>query len=153
MIAETTSRVTKHTPEHLNQRIVDRTIRNIMTYGTSPAEIDRRLAKLDREWDMERMLEANASSLVVAGILLGVFLNHWFYLISFLVGAFLLQHSIQGWCPPIRLFRRLGFRTHAEIAAEHYALRFLRGDFDNLTAPSKEDPKARAEKAFRLFQW
>jgi hypothetical protein len=42
---------------------------------------------------------------------------------------------------------------HAEIAAEHYALRFLRGDFDNLTAPSKDKPQERANKAFRLFQW
>jgi hypothetical protein len=36
--------------------------------------------------------------------------------ISFLVGAFLLQHAIQGWCPLIQLFRRLGFRTQTEIA-------------------------------------
>jgi hypothetical protein len=153
MIAETTSRVTKHTPEHLNRKIIDKTIKNILTHGISGPQIEDRLKELDREWDMERMLEANASTLVVVGILLGAFVSGWFYLISFFVGAFLLQHAIQGWCPPIRLFRRLGFRTHAEIAAEHYALRFLHGDFDNLTAPEKDDLKARAEKAFQLFKW
>lgn len=153
MITDTTSRVPKHTPENLNQNIVDETINNVLTHGASGPEIDRRLKTLDKEWDIERMLEANASTLVIIGVLLGAFASPWFYLISLFVGAFLLQHAIQGWCPPIRLFRRLGFRTHAEIAAEHYALRFLRGDFDNLTAPPKEDPRSRAEKAFRLFRW
>lgn len=153
MIAQTTSRVPRHTPDNLNQNIIDETINNILTHGASASEIDRRLKDLDKEWDIERMLEANASTLVIIGLILGAFASPWFYLISFFVGAFLLQHAIQGWCPPIRLFRRLGFRTHAEIAAEHYALRFLRGDFDNLTAPSKEKPQERANKAFRLFQW
>lgn len=153
MIAQTTSRVPRHTPDNLNQNIIDETINNILTHGASASEIDRRLKDLDKEWDIERMLEANASTLVIIGLILGAFASPWFYLISFFVGAFLLQHAIQGWCPPIRLFRRLGFRTHAEIAAEHYALRFLRGDFDNLTAPSKEKPQERAKKAFRLFQW
>jgi hypothetical protein len=153
MIAQTTSRVPRHTPENLNQNIIDETINNILNHGASAPEIERRLKDLDKEWDIERMLEANASTLVIIGLILGAFASPWFYLISFFVGAFLLQHAIQGWCPPIRLFRRLGFRTHAEIAAEHYALRFLRGDFDNLTAPSKEGPKSRAEKAFELFRW
>lgn len=153
MIAQTTSRVPRHTPDNLNQNIIDETINNILTHGASASGIDRRLKDLDKEWDIERMLEANASTLVIIGLILGAFASPWFYLISFFVGAFLLQHAIQGWCPPIRLFRRLGFRTHAEIAAEHYALRFLRGDFDNLTAPSKEKPQERAKKAFRLFQW
>jgi hypothetical protein len=153
MMAETTSRVPKHTPEHLNRKIIDKTINNILTHGISGPQIESRLKALDREWDIERLLQANASSLVVIGVLLGVFANHWFYLVPFLVGIFLLQHSIQGWCPPIRLFRRLGFRTCAEIAAEHYALRFLRGDFNNLTAPPKDDLEARADKAFRPFRW
>jgi hypothetical protein len=153
MIAQTTSRVPRHTPDNLNQSIIDETINNILSHGASASEIDRRLKDLDKEWDIERMLEANASTLVIIGLILGAFASPWFYLVSFFVGVFLLQHAIQGWCPPIRLFRRLGFRTHAEIAAEHYALRFLRGDFDNLTAPSKDKPQERANKAFRLFQW
>jgi hypothetical protein len=44
-------------------------------------------------------------------------------------------------------------REEPEIAAEHYALRFLRGDFDNLTAPPKEDIETRTRKAFELFEW
>ncbi len=42
------------------------------------------------KWDMERMWEANASNLVIIGIILGTFVWVWLYLISLLVGVFLL---------------------------------------------------------------
>jgi hypothetical protein len=48
--------------------------------------------------------------------------------------GFLLQHAVQGWCPPIALFRRIGIRTRREIDAEKHALRVLRGDFDDVAA-------------------
>ena len=50
--------------------------------------------------------------------------------------SFLLQHALQGWCPPLPLFRRLGVRTAREIARERYALQALRGDFDDVPAPA-----------------
>ena len=40
--------------------------------------------------------------------------------------------NLQGWGPPVPLFRRLGFRTRAEIARERYALKGIRGDFAGL---------------------
>ena len=46
-----------------------------------------------------------------------------------LVSAFLLQHSVQGWCPPIRVLRRLGFRTSFKIEEERQALKAIRGDY------------------------
>ena len=153
MIADTTTRVPRHTPQHLNQRIEGRARQSVARHAANPEQIDRRLAELDREWDIERMLETNASSLVVLGTLLGTWWSAWFYWIPFLVGSFLLQHAIQGWCPPIRLFRRLGFRTQAEIATEHYALRALRGDFDDLSAIRDGEAKARGEAAYRAMEW
>lgn len=60
-----------------------------------------------------------------------------------LVAGFLLQHSVQGWCPPISLFRRLGVRTATEIDEERYALRALRGDFRDVSASDGRDPAAR----------
>ena len=53
-------------------------------------------------------------------------------LLSGLVPAFLLQHAVQGWCPPIAVLRRFGFRTRGEIDAERTALKALRGDFEGL---------------------
>ncbi len=45
---------------------------------------------------------------------------------------FLLQHALQGWCPPVPFFRERGVRTAAEIGRERYALKALRDDFRNL---------------------
>ena len=153
MFSDTTTRVPRHTPDALNERIREKTRLNLIRWGTTEENIEKRMKTLNREWDIERVLEANASSLVVMGTLLGAFLNPWFHLIPFLVGGFLLQHAVQGWCPPIRLFRRLGFRTHAEIASEYYALRAIRGDFEAVAARLQDDPASRAEEALRLAHW
>lgn len=152
-VAPTTTRVPSHTPDYLNQRILDRSREQIENCAAYPDRIEARLSALDREWDIERLLEANASSLVVAGTLLGYLASAWFYWLPLLVGGFLLQHALQGWCPPIRLFRRLGFRTHAEIATEYYTLRALRGDFHALPEAGTKDPKEKAENLLRLMAW
>ena len=149
----TTTRVPSHTPDHLNQKIQRLGLENVTTYAADPGRIDQRLSELNREWDIERVLEANASSLVVLGTLLGYLASVWFYWLPFLVGSFLLQHAIQGWCPPVRLFRRLGFRTHAEIASEYYSLRLLRGDFRELSRLEGSTPREKAEKIFHTMAW
>jgi hypothetical protein len=97
--------------------------------GRSSREISDRLSRLDREWDIERTLEANAASVGLLGVGLGAFVSRWFLILPTAVTAFLLQHAIQGWCPPVPLLRHLGFRTSREIDDERVALKALRGDF------------------------
>src|SRR5205823_697834 len=89
----------------------------------------RRLAELDREWDIERTLEANAATVCLAGLALGATVDKRLFVLPAAVAGFLLQHAVQGWCPPVPLFRRLGVRTQSEIDEERYALKALRGDF------------------------
>ena len=143
MIPATTARVPAHTPPEYNQCIRRTTQSNVARYAAQgPEAIDRRLAELDHEWDIERLLEANASSLVVLGCALGAFVSRKFFVLPALVGGFLLQHAIQGWCPPVPLFRRLGVRTQREIDEERFALKALRGDFDHFR---DEPPAARSD--------
>jgi hypothetical protein len=59
------------------------------------------------------------------------------------VGSFLLQHAIQGWCPPLPVFRRLVYRTQSEIDYERYALKSLRGDFRSLPSPAGDGTSAK----------
>ena len=130
MIPSTTARVPLHTPDRYNEAIRRRTEANVARYASAgPGAIERRLQELDREWDIERTLEANASSVALAGLALGAFVDRRLFVLPALVAGFLLQHAVQGWCPPVPLFRRLGFRTSAEIDEERYALKALRGDF------------------------
>jgi hypothetical protein len=113
-----------------NDRIQARTLHDVSRYiGADPVFIDERLRELEREWGVERTLQANAASLALLGLGLGLTLNRRFLLLPVVAAAFLLEHAVQGWCPPISVMRRLGIRTAAEIQEEIIALRILRGDF------------------------
>jgi hypothetical protein len=130
-------RVEAHTAEHVNQRIDYGARNRVIAYaGQSESRLSRRINDLDREWDIERWLEMNASSLALSGLLLGLFVNRKFFAIPGVVLPFLLLHAVQGWCPPIPFLRRLGVRTSREIDREKYALKALRGDFAGLSGPS-----------------
>lgn len=117
---------------------MDNTIRqSIARYkGRSKEEISERIRELDQEWSLERTLEVNASTLALSGTLLGAFVNKRWFILPGIVTTFLLQHGIQGWCPPLQIMRSLGIRSRREIDEERYALKALRGDFDDISPKS-----------------
>lgn len=137
MLPDTNRRVAQHTCEHVNRQIREQTRRNVARYANaSAADIQRRLNELDQEWDIERTLEANAATLALGGLVLGATVSRKWFIFPGVIAAFLLQHSLQGWCPPVPVFRRLGIRTSAEINEERYALKAARGDFDQVAQDS-----------------
>jgi hypothetical protein len=130
-IPSTDGRVPLHTSDRNNARIHEQTQRNLSSFaGASRPQIDERIAALRREWDVERMLEANAATVAMAGLVLGITVDKRFLALPVLVAGFLFQHAVQGWCPPLPVMRRLGVRTSAEIHAEILALRLMRDDFN-----------------------
>jgi hypothetical protein len=133
MLPSTVGRVPAQTEEAINEQIRRQTEQNIERFwNAGPAAIEQRLAELDREWDIERTLEANAATACLTGLTLGATVDRRWYFLPAIVAGFLLQHALQGWCPPLPIFRRLGIRTSYEIDYERYALKALRGDFDHL---------------------
>jgi hypothetical protein len=133
MIPSTVERVPVHTAPNVNERIRRQTRDNVLRAAADgPLAIERRLGELDREWDIERTLEANAATASLVGLTLGATVNKKFFILPAIVGGFLLQHAVQGWCPPVPILRRMGFRTQSEIEQERYALKALRGDFQNV---------------------
>ena len=139
MLPSTVERVPQNTAHEVNEAIRRRTEASIAkTIGSGPAAIERRLRELDHEWDTERLLEANASSIMLVGLVLGTTANRKFLLLPVAVAAFLLMHALQGWCPPLPALRRLGVRTQSEIESERYALKAWRGDFARMGAREPE---------------
>jgi hypothetical protein len=112
----------------------------IRFYATQPRDaISRRIGELDREWDIERILETNASSVALAGLLLGLTRGRKYLLLTAGVLGFLLMHAVQGWCPPVPVLRQAGIRTRSEIDREKFALKILRGDFEDIhPVPAEE---------------
>ena len=132
MLPASAHRVAEQTTPEVNRRIRREMEERIAYFAARSHEIGARLATLDREWDVERTLEANAATLAFAGVVLGAAADRRWLLLPAAVTAFLLQHATHGWCPPRPVLRRLGFRTRTEIDRERYALKALRGDFDGL---------------------
>jgi hypothetical protein len=131
-------RVRRYTPAEINARIdaeIDRTVQHYA--GADRNELSRHIEELDREWDIERVLETNAASFSLLGLVMSqIHSPKWLWLTTGVAG-FLLQHALQGWCPPIPVLRRLGIRTRSEIDREKYMLKALRGDFQSLPQAQK----------------
>ncbi|MCE5278114.1 MAG: YgaP-like transmembrane domain [Planctomycetaceae bacterium] len=143
--AGTAERVQEHSPEEVNEMIREQIRARVRSLSHEIETIDRRLSQIDREWDIERTLEANAAVVLLLGVLLSL-RRRWLAVLPLAVGGFLLQHAVQGWCPPVELFRRAGVRTMKEIDAERYALKALRGDFKDA---DQGQPMERAEAALQ----
>lgn len=125
-------RVQNHTSNAVNSMIHEEMLERLVYFALHPGRIGERLAELDREWDIERALEANAATVALSGLALGIFSDRRWLALPVFVAGFLLQHAVQGWCPPLPMLRRLGFRTSHEIDQERYALKALRGDFQKV---------------------
>lgn len=63
----THERVPAHTADHINWRIQRGIEQRVQRLEDAPAGISQRLKELDAEWDIERAIEANASSIAFIG--------------------------------------------------------------------------------------
>lgn len=132
-VAPNRDRVREHTAPPVNARIDALTRATIdATLSGGPQAIERRSLELDAEWDIDRALMVNFAvaggasfsiglSRYVNSPLLGPRRKGMLYFFGAQLG-FLLLHGLVGWCPPASLFRRLGFRTKAEIETERRLL-------------------------------
>ena len=145
---ETADRVRANTSAEINREIDRDADARVREYAQkTEVELTGRIDELDREWDMERLLETNASALAFTGLALGIVHSKKWLIIPGIVLPFLFQHAVQGWCPPVPLFRRLGVRTRGEIDREKYALKVLRGDFEEIGSVPNADKALEAVRS------
>lgn len=70
---DSTDRVRNHTPASFNQKIDAQLTERLHHYANqSKAAISERIEALKYEWDIERVLELNAFSLAVIGVMLSL---------------------------------------------------------------------------------
>lgn len=141
----TSLRVERNTAPRVNARLKARDDAEVARLeDASPEELTKRIEELSHEWDVERLLQFNASVLAFTGTVLGHTVNRRFMAMPAVIFGFFLQHALQGWCPPVPVFRRLGVRTRREIERERYALKALRGDFEELNGLPLGQARVRA---------
>lgn len=126
-------RVRKNTSPSANHKIDEEILNNIKHYADLPeGEVTQRIRELDKEWDIERVLDINLSTIALSGIALSIFKSRKWLALPTVVLAFFAQYAIQGWCPPVKLLRFLKVRTRNEIDIEKHALKALKGDYEDL---------------------
>lgn len=132
-INPTATRVQMNSKPEMNQRVKRRIEARIKYYATTePVELNKQINRLEEEWDTERVLETSFASVVIISSLVGYALNKKWIAVAGIAGIFMLQHALQGWCPPLATIRRAGIRTAEEISAEKFALKAMRGDFNHI---------------------
>jgi hypothetical protein len=131
MLTRTIDRVPANTPPQSNARIRRQIEGNIAYFARHPNAIPRRLEELEREWDIERVLETMSAGFSLGGLLLSIAGRRRWLLLTLAVQGFFLQHALQGWCPPLPLLRRIGIRTAQEVEEERYALLQILDEFDH----------------------
>ena len=78
---DSAKRVPEHTPTDVNLEIADGIRRSIAYYDEHQEDIPRRLAELDREWDVERTLATSSSGLSLFGLAMAAAgFRRWLYL-------------------------------------------------------------------------
>lgn len=90
----------------------------------------RRLRELDEEWDIESVLESNASIVTALGVMAGAVVNRRMPSVPVSWTASLVRLAATGLLPVVPLLRRLGLRTSREIEIERLALTIMLGDLD-----------------------
>ena len=110
-IATSAERVPRTTEEEIDRRIQAEIERTVRWHASNPQHIAKRLCELDAEWDVERAIHANASTLAFAGIVLGARGNRSWLLLSALATAFLLQHALRPHGPRVEDLRHVGDPT------------------------------------------
>ncbi len=142
---ETKDRVRANTSAEVNARLDGETVERLRRCATAgEEEISSRIEELEREWDIERYLSTNASVIAFAGVILAALHSIYWLIVPGVVLPFLFLHAVQGWCPPLPIFRRRGVRTRKEIERERYALKVLRGDFSRFEKQVNDDDRAQS---------
>src|SRR4029077_20374033 len=95
MVAKTINRVPANTAPEINQRIARQTDQNVAYFTQHPDQIPLRLRELDEEWDIERALATASAGMPLTGIVLSILRGRAWLLLSVMVQAFFLQHSLQ----------------------------------------------------------
>lgn len=140
LLPPTTQKSAINTCYQTNERIRNRTLCSIEAIkDCGESVLSQRIEALNYEWDTERVLETNAAAVTLITSVLGLITKrHYMFLLTGTVGAFLLMHALEGWCPPLPIIRKLGVRTAEEIGNEKTICKLLRQDYSKCTDDADE---------------
>ena len=134
MVQSTTERVDNNISQERREEL-DRQLKEAISkyQHADSQQIDRRLAELDQEWDIERVIEVEAPLMIGLGAGLGLLHSPKWFGLSAVAASMVILHNTQGWYPLLPVFQRMGIRSQNDIEQERSALRVLRKDHEAYT--------------------
>ncbi len=110
--------------------------KQVAYYAQHPEEIDTRLAQLDHEWDSAQAAAAASVGMSLASLASAFTRRGRWAVLPFtaLQAVLVKQAFLTGDSALTRFAGHCGLRTRRQIESERYALKALRGDFQNLPA-------------------
>jgi hypothetical protein len=143
-------RVRSHTDREVQDRIDRQIEESVRFYATqSKGVISFRIAELEKEWDVDRWVDTQVASAGLAGLVLGLTTTKKWFAITGGALLLLLQHALTGNSLPVSALRKAGVRTRSEIDREKFALKALRGDFEQVGPKSDGTEMLRAHDVLR----
>jgi len=128
-------KVRANSPPKINQAIDTEIAAMVRFYADkTDYEIGTRIEERGKERDIGSIFEVRVATSSLMGIIFGLKKSKIWLILPAITSFFLLQYAIQGWCPPVSILRRFGFRTRQEIDLEKYALKALHGDFEKVSS-------------------
>lgn len=127
LLPATRRRVAAHSAAEANERI-HREAEARIAAALASGRVEERLGELEREWSTERALQTNFALVVLASVGLAALHHRRWLALAAVAAGFMVQHALQGWCPPLAVFRRRGFRDEGEIERERRALEAASGE-------------------------
>jgi hypothetical protein len=121
-----TDRVRQRTADRIRARLDQRMLARLRREtAADPRRLARRMRELDRQWNVERILEGTAAAVALTGVGLGFTVDRRFFALPAVVLALSLQQAATGWCAPAVMLRRFGLHTRRELDTEKHALQQL----------------------------
>jgi hypothetical protein len=125
---------------------------NVRFYGSLGREgLSERIRSLDEEWDAEKFVTLALSGAGLLGLIMGLLGSRLWRVLTWVSLPLLFLAGQEKWRPSEGVLKSLGLRSRREIYEEKYALKALRGDFQNVDSASGSEGETLARNSARAL--
>ena len=143
---KTTFLVAENSPASVNDCLREQAEKSVARYQNANAEqIELSLAQLNREWDVERLIEAESAMMILLGLLIGANFGRKWLVLPLFSTAMLIVHNTEEYSPLfLSFYQRIGFRSTNEIARRTLCSQSLGGAIPTIENGAEGDKPVRA---------
>lgn len=129
-----------------------KTLDNVRFYGSLGKEgLTERIRSLEEEWDMEKFVTVSMAGMGLFGLVMGFFGSRVWRVLTWISLPMLFLYGQEKWRPSEGMLKSLGLRSRREIDEEKYALKALRGDFQQVDSASGSEGENLARNSSRAL--